>query len=202
MDFLLDPNVAYLVLLAGALLSLMAILTPGSGFIEVAAVLLLALGVYAINHLQTSLWALALLVLSLAPFVYSLRRDRNSIALAMAVLMLVVGSVFLFVTDDGSPAVNPTVALGASVVVSGTLWLAVRKSLQAAHARPVHDLSALVGQIGESRTEIHEAGSAQVAGEQWSARSDHKIPAGRPVRVISREGFVLVVTEVDSSNPG
>jgi membrane protein implicated in regulation of membrane protease activity len=33
----------------------------------------------------------------------------------------------------------------------------------------------------------------QAAGELWTARSEKAIPAGTPVRVIGREGFVLVV---------
>jgi len=33
-----------------------------------------------------------------------------------------------------------------------------------------------------------------MAGELWSARSDKPIPAGSRVRVVSREGFVLIIT--------
>jgi membrane-bound ClpP family serine protease len=40
---------------------------------------------------------------------------------------------------------------------------------------------------------VHEDGSVQVAGELWSARSEDPIPAGAQVRVLRREGFVLVV---------
>ena len=61
------------------------------------------------------------------------------------------------------------------------------------HTRPTHDLDGLVGQIGESRTAVHEDGSVQVAGELWSARSAEQIAAGSHVRVVRREGFILVV---------
>jgi membrane-bound serine protease (ClpP class) len=77
------------------------------------------------------------------------------------------------------------------------LWVAVRKTVQAAAARPVHDLDVLVGSKGEARSKIHEEGSVHVAGEMWSARSDQAIPAGSSIRVIRREGFILVV-EKDS----
>ena len=33
----------------------------------------------------------------------------------------------------------------------------------------------------------------QVAGELWSAKSDKAISAGSPIRVIRRDGFVLIV---------
>jgi hypothetical protein len=35
MDFLLDPNVAYLLLMGGVLMVLMALVTPGTGLFEV-----------------------------------------------------------------------------------------------------------------------------------------------------------------------
>ena len=73
------------------------------------------------------------------------------------------------------------------------MWIAITKALQAAHALPSHDLSTLVGQVGEAKTRIHSEGSVQVAGELWSARSDKSIPAGNSVRVVAREGFILVV---------
>ena len=39
-DFLLDPNVAYIVLMAGALLALLALATPGTGLLEIGALFL------------------------------------------------------------------------------------------------------------------------------------------------------------------
>ena len=87
----------------------------------------------------------------------------------------------------------PLVALLASGLVAGFLWIAVRKSLEAASMRPSHDLAGLVGQIGEARTKVEEDGSVQVAGELWSARSEKPIAAGSPIRVVRRDGFVLIV---------
>ena len=37
-------------------------------------------------------------------------------------------------------------------------------------------------------------------GEMWSARSDKAIPAGSPIRVVRREGFILVVEKDDHLN--
>ncbi|MDP2778393.1 MAG: NfeD family protein, partial [Anaerolineales bacterium] len=68
------------------------------------------------------------------------------------------------------------------------------------NAPPSHDLQALVGLTGEARTKIRDEGSVYVAGEMWSAKSsDNKpISAGSPIRVVRREGFVLVVEKINS----
>ncbi|MBN1450690.1 MAG: hypothetical protein JW963_06710 [Anaerolineales bacterium] len=193
MDFLLDPNIAYLFLLAGVLLGLMALITPGTGIFEVGAFFCLALAGYAVYNLSFNLWALIVLVLSIVPFVYAIQKPRREWFLALSILGLVVGSVFLFATDGWQPAVNPMFATVSSILYAGFLWMVIRKTLQASHARPSHDLSTLVGQIGEAKTRIYSEGSVQVAGELWSARSAKSIPSGSPVKVVDREGFVLVV---------
>ena len=193
MDFLLNPNIAYLFLLAGVLLGLMAIISPGTGMFEVGALFCLALAGYAVYNLSFNLWALIILFLSIIPFVYAIQRPKRERFLALSILGLVVGSVFLFATDGWQPAVNFPLALVSSILYAGFIWIAVRKTLQAAHARPTHDLSVLVGQIGEAKTRIYKEGSVQVAGELWSARSEKAIPVGSPVRIVAREGFVLLV---------
>jgi membrane-bound ClpP family serine protease len=75
----------------------------------------------------------------------------------------------------------------------------IQKTLQALHALPSHDLSTLVGQVGEAKTRIHTDGSVQVGGELWSARSEKSIPSGSSIKVIAREGFVLVVEKSANS---
>lgn len=192
MDFLLEPNIAYLILLGGVLLSLMAIVTPGSGLFEVGAVFCLALAGYAVYNLSFNWWALIVLLLSIVPFIYAIQKPKRELYLGISILLLVVGSVFLFAKDGWKPAVNPFVALIASGLLSVFLWIAVRKTTQAASVRPTHDRE-LVGSTGEAKTKVHEDGSVYVAGEMWSAKSDEHIPAGSSIRVVRREGFVLVV---------
>ncbi|MBI3168650.1 MAG: hypothetical protein HYZ22_09240 [Chloroflexi bacterium] len=193
MDFLLDPNIAYLILLGGILLGFLAIVTPGTGLLEVGAFICVSLAGYAVYNLSINWWALLVLVLSVAPFLYAVQRPKREMYLGLSILLLVLGSVFLFVVDGWKPAVNPLVALLSSGMVSAFLWIIVRKSVQAAAVRPLHDLEVLVGQLGEARTKIHDDGSVYVNGELWSAKSGSEIPAGSHVRVVRREGFVLVV---------
>ncbi|HEX6269230.1 MAG TPA: NfeD family protein [Anaerolineales bacterium] len=193
MDFLLDPNVAYLFLLGGVLFAMMSLATPGTGFFEVGALFCIALAGYAIYNLSFNWWALVLIALSIVPFVYALQKPKRELFLGFSILLLVVGSVFIFPRTEGQSTVNPLVAIVASVLVAGFLWLAVRKSLEAARVRPSHDLTGLVGQIGEAKTRVYEEGSVQVDGELWSARSEKSIPAGSSIRVLRREGFILIV---------
>jgi membrane-bound serine protease (ClpP class) len=193
MDFLLDPNIAYLFVLGAVLLAMLALVTPGTGVFEIGAFFCMALAGYAIYNLSFNWWALILLGLSLVPFVYAIQKPKRELFLALALLLLVVGSVFMFPRTEEQRIVNPLVAIVGSALVAGFLWIAVRKSLEAAHASPSHSLDGLVGLVGEAKTRINEEGSVQVKGELWSARSENSIPAGSAIRVIRRDGFVLIV---------
>ena len=193
MDLLLDPNVAYLVLLGAALIVMMALLTPGTGLLEVAALIAIGFAGYAIYRLSFNWWALVLLGVSILPFIYAIQKPKRELFLALSILLLVVGSVFMFPHTQSQTMVNPVVAIVASVLVTGFVWIAVRKSMEAAGIKPLHDLTRIVGQVGEARTKVNSEGSVLVAGELWSARSTTPIPAGSSVRVLGRDGFILIV---------
>ena len=193
MDFLLDPNIAYLILLGGIVLGLLAIVTPGTGLLELGAFFCVVLAGYAIYNLSVNWWALILLALSVVPFLFAVRKPKREIYLGLSIFLLVIGSVFLFAVDGWKPAVNPLLAIVASGMTAAFLWVVVQKSVQAATARPSHDLESLIGRLGEARTAIHDDGSVYVNGELWSAKSESSIPAGSHIRVVRREGFILVV---------
>lgn len=196
MDFLLDPNFAYLILLGGILLVLFAVATPGTGVLEIGALFCFLLAGYAAYNLSINGWALVLLVLSVIPFGYAVK-TKQKIFLGASIFLLVIGSVFLFANEDKWLSVNPIVALFSSGILAGIFWFVAVKFLQTLTTRPTHDLEALIGQAGEARTAIHHDGNVYVNGELWSARSEIKIVKGSHIRVIRREGFTLVVEKVE-----
>ncbi|OQX64372.1 MAG: hypothetical protein B6I38_01855 [Anaerolineaceae bacterium 4572_5.1] len=200
MDILLNPNTAYLLLVSGVLLTLFAIVTPGTGFLEVGAFFSLALAGYAVYHLPVHVWALILLILSLVPFILAIRKERRALYLGLSIVGVVIGSAYMFKGEGNAPAVHPVLVSVVSLLMGGFLWLVVNKVLEALDIRPTHDLGVLEGQTGEAKTEIHDEGSVQVSGELWTARSENPIPAGTRIRVTKRDGFILQVEPVDHLN--
>lgn len=198
--FFLDPNIAYLFLVAGVFLALMAMLAPGTGLFEVGALFTLIFAGWAVYQLEINYWALTVLILGVIPFVIAVRKAGQYLYLGLSILTLMVGSAYLFRGPVWwRPAVNPLLALLVSLLTGGFLWLITRKTIEASLARPSHDLGALMGVIGEAKTEIHSEGSLQVAGELWSAFSEKEIPKGERARVIGREGLILKVEAVEDT---
>jgi membrane-bound serine protease (ClpP class) len=199
MNILIEPNIAYLLLASGSLLAILALLSPGSGILEIGALFTLILAGWITSFLPINLWALIVLVVGVVPFLIAVRKSGRLIFLAVSCAALILGSTFLFRNDVWYiPAVNPLLALVVSILSASFMWLATRKVLETANLRPTHDLEVLIGATGQAKTDILEAGSVQVDGELWSAQSDTPIPNGAHVRVTGREGFILKV-EPDSN---
>ncbi|KAF0110421.1 MAG: hypothetical protein FD147_1681 [Chloroflexi bacterium] len=196
MNLLLDPNVAYLMLVLGFILGVLALFTPGTGILEIGALFAMFLAGYAVYTLPVNVWALILLVVGVVPFIIALRKYKQWYWLIPANVSIIVGSVFLFRTDSGAPAINPILAILVSIIATVFLWFIGRKTIDAMSTLPSQDLSKLIGTIGEARTDVYLEGTVYVGGEDWSARSEKKIHGGALVKVVGREGLVLLVEPV------
>lgn len=197
MDLLLDPNFAYMVLVVGFVLGVLALFTPGTGFLEVGVLIAILLAGYAIIRQPINLWALILLAVGVIPFLIALRKYKQWLYLIPAIVSVVVGSIFLFRTETGGPAISPMLASVMSIITVVLLWIIGRKGIEALNLRPSQDLTALMGQVGIARTDIHYTGSIYVGGEEWSARSESLVQEGGLAKVINREGLVLLVEPVE-----
>jgi membrane-bound ClpP family serine protease len=153
MDIFLNPNVVYLLLVLGFFLAILALFSPGTGMLEAGALLILVAagwGVYN-NARPINLWALIVLAIGVFPFLLAMRKWRDVIFLAIAIVAFELGSVYLFEPEVWwKPAVNPFLAAitisrpACSYGLPGTV-------IEADRLRPSHDLSMLIGQVGEEK---------------------------------------------------
>jgi len=197
-DFLLNPNTVYLILVFGVLLTIMALISPGTTILEILAFFTLLLAGYGIYNLSINLWALVILLVGVILFFLAVRKFRQPVYLVLSIIALIIGSVYIFPGETWwQPGVSPLLATVVSLLVSGYVWVIATKAMEVAVTPPAHDMNALIGLIGEAKTDIHKEGSVQVAGELWSAQSSDAIKQGSVVRIVGREGFIL---QVEASN--
>jgi len=190
------PNLVYLLLMAGLWLAAMAIASPGTGLLEVAAVVVLVMAGVGTLSVPLDLWALGVIGLGAVLFVGALRWRRTALWLVLSAVLLSVGSAFLLGMEAGRTAVHPLLAAAVSILTIGFFWIAVRRGILAQRAKPAHDPERVLGQVGDVRTPLDPLGSVYVGGELWSARSETVLSVGTTVRVRGREGLVLLVDPV------
>jgi len=199
MSFLMDPNVAYLLLVIGLFLAIIALFSPGTGVLEVGAIFMIVLAGYAIYNLPINIWALVVLLAGVFPFLLALRKSRHWIYLIIALAAFVIGSVFIFHSDIEATAINPALAIVVSVIMVPLVWIIAKRSIEAISRKPSFNLEDLIGAAGDARSDIHQEGTVYIFGEEWSARASHLIPAGSHIRVISREGLILIVEPAEEN---
>jgi membrane-bound serine protease (ClpP class) len=200
MQSLINPNVAYLLIVAAVMLFMLSINDPKSALPKVGMALCLVAAGYELVHLKGNPWAFLVVALSPLPFFVALHQTRLNLPVLIAtILMLTMGSVFLFVDQNGRPVVNYLLAGGVSLACAEVIWITLRRT-KASEGASSSDLSAsVVGLIGEVFTdiEVHSTGSVKVEGELWQARSEKPIAAGNMVRVLRQDGPTLTVRKAE-----
>lgn len=200
MGSLINPNVAYMLTLAAAMLIMLPALSPASTPLRVVMLLFLAAAGYAFVSLEGNAWAFLVGALSLLPFFLAIRQTRpNPPLLFISFLMLAVGSFFLFSDPNGMPAIDYGLAGLVSFICGSILWTSVARLRNVEGINLASDPDSMIGLLGECRTDIeaHSTGSVWVEGELWQARSKSPIPAGSAVRTLRQDGAVLTVKKVE-----
>lgn len=197
MELLLNPNFVYILIVAAFLMTVFAVLIPGTGIFEIAALLVWVPVLVLAYQIEVHTWALVLLLLGFIPLWFALRRRQVKLYLGITMTAFIIGSAYLFKGDAWwKPGVNPLLAIILSAFAGGLVWLTLDKLIEVMDAPPVHNLEELIGAVGETRTEVHHEGSVYVKGEKWSARSEKRLKPETAVRVVDRDGLVLIVEEI------
>jgi len=196
MEFILNPNVAYLILVFAFLAAILSLFSPGTGVIEITALVLLVFSGWLIFQLNINMVALVILIIGVFPFLLALRKTRKWYHFVISLAALSLGSTFIFVTEGWKPAVNPVLAVFVNIVMIGFLWVIIRKSLDAVMVPKMNRMVEIIGETGETRSKVHLEGTVYLNGELWSAVSRQSIAENKKVRVISRQGYILEVEEI------
>ncbi len=202
MEFLINPNVSYVLLVLGLLTVALALLAPGTGLLEAGALIILALAGYGVINLPVNGWALLIIAAGIIPvglaWILHMKRKERVWLMLLSVLIFLIGALLLYRGETWLPAVDPILIVIIWPVTLGLAWLIAEKGLQAAASRPVFDPDRLVGMTGQASTDIRGKGTVYVNGEEWSAYSSTYIPAGSKVQVLRRNGLTLEVDLVRS----
>jgi membrane-bound serine protease (ClpP class) len=199
LDFLVDPNIAFLVLAIGALALYVEFNHPGAVVPGVVGVIFILLALFALNLLPTRYAALTLILAAFVMFVLEAKFATHGILGLGGVALLTLGGLLLV---DG-PIPELRVHLWAALAISvplGVITVFLMTLVLRARAHKVGTgAQELVGAIGEARTEIDPEGKVFVHGELWSAHAPSRVQIGEPVIVRKVEGLELEVERAGKS---
>jgi membrane-bound serine protease (ClpP class) len=190
-----DPNIAFILLILGALGIYVEYLSPGLIFPGVAGGIMLLLGLSALSVLPINWAGAALLLLSFAFFVLEAKFASHGILAAGAVAAMIMGSLLLI---NGPPEMKIristalTVALPFAAIAIFLVSLVVRARAQ----KVMTGMAAMENTIGVALTALSPEGKVFIHGEYWNAISATPIPPGTSIRVIGVQGLTLKVDPI------
>jgi membrane-bound serine protease (ClpP class) len=194
LDWLVNPNIALLLLVGGALLIYLEFNTPGTIVPGALGTLMVLLAVFALNLLPIRYTAVMLLLAAAVLLVLEAKFGGHG-ALAIAGLVcLTLGTLTLIAAPIPELAVNPWIAIAISAGFGGITVLLVRIAMRARHLKQRLGFDALIGKPASALEPLTPQGHVLVDGEIWRAVADQALPAGTPLRVTGHKEFLLEVT--------
>ncbi|MFN8474155.1 MAG: NfeD family protein [Anaerolineae bacterium] len=191
-QLLSTPLVAYLLLIVGINAFLVELGNPGIGFAAGLGGVCIALALYGLSILNANVAGLALMALALGLFIVDVKASTHGALTAGGLLAMVTGSVLLFSTTNQP---TPWAAIIGASFATALVFIFVVQAAWRVRSRPVATgVEALIGKVGEARTDLTPEGSVWVYGSLWRGMSlDGSIACGEAVRVMQVEGLTLYV---------
>jgi membrane-bound serine protease (ClpP class) len=195
LNVLADPNIVYLLLLAGIVGIYFEFSHPGFLLPGVAGAICLLLALGSFEILPLNLTAVLLLLLGIGMLVAEVFVTSYGALGVGGVIAFVIGSLFLVDSSQTNLEVNRGMIAGAAIAMSAIILGLGWVVLSERHRRPTTGREGMVGEIGEVREAIAPGapGRVFVHGEHWRAASDQALGVGAQARVIAVRGLEIEV---------
>jgi membrane-bound serine protease (ClpP class) len=187
-----DPNVAFIILVLGALGIYVEFSSPGLILPGVAGGILALLGLSGLAVLPINWIGAALLILGASMFVLEAKFASHGILGSGGTIAMILGALLLI---NGPPEIRIHLATALAVTIPFALITMFLVSLvvRARSNKAIMSDGGLLNQVGQARTALSPSGKVFVHGEYWDAVSTTPVDAGGAVRVVAVDGMKLHV---------
>ena len=195
-----DPNIAYLLMLAGVFGLIFELQNPGSILPGIVGALSLLTAAFALQMLPVNWAGMALMALAIVLFILEVKVTSHGLLTVGGVVAMFFGSMMLI--DSPFPFMRVSLAvIIPSVALTALFFLfAVGMGVRAQRRKVTTGREELVGMEGTARGAVDgRGGSVFVRGEIWNAVSDDMVADGDRIRVERVDGLVLTVRRAASS---
>jgi membrane-bound serine protease (ClpP class) len=201
-NILSDPNIAYLLLMAGILGLYMEFSHPGVIFPGVAGIIALLLAFTSFQILPINYAGLVFIILGISLLIGEAFLPSFGVLGIGGAISLAFGSLLLFDTQSSDLAVDRAIVFAAVGTLSAFMLIVGYLVVKSQRRKPTLGLEGLLGEIGEAKTDLNPTGKVFVHGEYWNAQGDEEIRVGEKVEVVAVDRMCLKVRRVSGSQSG
>jgi membrane-bound serine protease (ClpP class) len=198
LTWLVNPNIALLLLVGGALLIYLEFNTPGTIVPGALGTLMVLLGVFALDLLPIRFTAIMLLLAAFALMLLEAKFGGHGVLAITGIVCLTFGTLTLIAAPIPELRINPWVAIGVSLGFGSITVFLVRLAMKARRLKARLGADALVGSEASAMEPLSPEGHVLVEGEIWRAVASQTVPTGTKLRVVGHEHYLLRVAPVES----
>ena len=191
-----NPDLAYLLMLAGMLGIFFELSTPGAILPGVIGGISLLLAFFAFQTLPVNYAGVLLILLAMVMFIAEIKIASHGILAVGAVIALIFGSLLLFPSSEPGLRLSLVVIFGTALVITVFFGVVVAKGVEAYRQKPGTGTEGMLGERGIAKTDILAEGKVFVRGEYWNAASSERIAKGEKVEVIAVQGLRVTVRKL------
>jgi membrane-bound serine protease (ClpP class) len=199
--YLMDPNIAFLILAIGALSLYVEFNHPGAVIPGTVGVVFILVAAFALNLLPTRFAALVLILGAFALFAAEAKFASHGVLTIGGIALLTLGGLLLVDSPIPEMRVHLATALAVSIPLGGITAFLMSIALKARRNKVVTGEQGLVGETGVAQTALSPQGKVFVHGELWDAIAVSPLPVGQLVVVRRIDGLTLQVEPVSATTP-
>jgi membrane-bound serine protease (ClpP class) len=200
LDFISNPDVAYILLMLGLFGLYFELFNPGAILPGIVGVIGLVLAFYAMNTLPVNYAGLILIVFALILFLLEVKVVSHGVLTIGGIVSLLLGSIMLFKSSSSLDMAKISTGILLSVTAISSIFFlyVIGMGLRAQRLSPIVGIDELLGLTGETLSVLDPLGQLQINGEVWTAESvKGEISKGELVKVIKVKGLTLFVESLE-----
>ena len=193
LDFIMDPNVAFILFAIGMLALYVEFNHPGAIVPGVVGFIFILLAIFAFNILPTRYAALILIVAAFVMFILDAKFATHGALTVGGIGLMILGALLLIDAPIPEMRVHLLTALAVSIPIGLITVFLVGLVIKARRSKVVTGSQGLIGEIGVAQSALQPEGKVFVHGELWDAVSSANIAPGARVLVRRVDGLRLEV---------
>src|SRR3984957_16027670 len=201
LSYIMDPNVAFILLAIGALALYAEFNHPGAVIPGTVGVVFILLASFALNLLPVRFAAIAMIIGAFALFAAEAKFASHGVFTTGGIALLTIGGLFLVDAPIPEMCVHLVTSLAASIPLGLITAFLMSIAVRARRNKIVTGAEGLIGEVGIAETMLAPAGKVVVHGEFWDAVSSVPVSAGERIVVRRVDGLTLRVDPVPSARP-
>jgi membrane-bound serine protease (ClpP class) len=188
-----DPNVAFILMLVGVYGLIFEFLNPGTIAPGLIGTISLVVALYALNLLPINYSGAGLVLLGAGLMLAEAHIGAFGAIGIGGIAAFVIGAIMMFPSRVPGVGLSPWVIAEAVAVTAGLFLFVLAMLFRSRRRVVIAGMRALLGVEGEALSWRGQQGRILIKGETWRARATAPLRPGTRIKVIDRDGLVLVV---------